>query len=205
MNEPKKLQMILHAQPSKAISLLRSWLILLLAVLPLLGGAVAAQQRDNLTPQEADRVRDAQRIDKRIEVFIKIIDRRLSLLTGQAPSDRKVKRENEEWGEVRGTRAELLSDIARTIDEAIDNLDDAATRPAQKDFLNKALTKMAEAAARYIAQLAPLREQGLDRQEREMLEKIIESAQQIIDAARARPQTTSEVIRLDPMSNAYRV
>ncbi len=161
--------------------------------------AAAAQQRDNLTPQEADRVREAQRIDKRIEVFVKIIDRRLALLTGQPSSDRKTKRESEEWGEIQGTRAELLNDIARTMDEAIDNLDDAATRPAQKEFLNKALTKMAEAAARYVAQLAPLREQNLDRQEREALERTLESAQQILDAMQRAPKPPRSKGR-DPFS-----
>ena len=38
---------------------------------------VNAQKRDNLTNEEDQQVRDAQAMDERMEVFVKVIDRRL--------------------------------------------------------------------------------------------------------------------------------
>ena len=156
---------------------------LALSLIACSSGRALALQRDHLTPQEADHVRDAQRIDKRIEVFIKAIDRRIEALQGQPQNaSEKGQKEIEEWGEVKGTRADLIADIAGILDEAITNLDDAAERPPQKEFLPKALEKMAEAAKRYVAALRPLREQISDRRERESLEQAIEMAEQIIAA-----------------------
>ena len=44
----------------------------------------AAQKRDHLTPQEVDLVKEAQVLDKRIDVFIKAAERRLMVINGSA-------------------------------------------------------------------------------------------------------------------------
>ena len=44
----------------------------------------SAQSRDHLTPQEVDLVKEAQVLDKRIEVFIKAAERRLMVINGSA-------------------------------------------------------------------------------------------------------------------------
>ena len=41
-----------------------------------------AQQRDHLTPQEVDLVKEAQMLDKRIDVFIKATERRIMVING---------------------------------------------------------------------------------------------------------------------------
>ncbi|MGH9907856.1 MAG: hypothetical protein ACRD8U_19990, partial [Pyrinomonadaceae bacterium] len=61
-----------------------------LTVLLIAGPASAgALQRDHLTQQEVDRVKDAQVLDQRIEIFVKAMDRRLLVLNGTGSSDAK--------------------------------------------------------------------------------------------------------------------
>src|SRR5258708_28582817 len=101
------------------------WPVSLLAGIFLISGLVSAQTRDHLTDQETELVRFHQELDKRIEVFIKAIDRRFAIINGTAqPATKKSVKEEPEWGEVpKGTRAELLGDIAGILDEAITNID----------------------------------------------------------------------------------
>src|SRR6185369_7447343 len=75
----------------------------------------AFQARDHLTEREVDLVKDAQELDKRIDVFVKAADRRLLSLNGvDAVSAKQLKKDNEAWGELpTGSRAELVGDIAR--------------------------------------------------------------------------------------------
>jgi len=51
-------------------------------------GSVSAQSRDHLTDQETELVRFYQELDKRIEVFIKAIDRRFAILRSRPPGSR---------------------------------------------------------------------------------------------------------------------
>ena len=102
----------------------------LLAGIFLLSGSVSAQTRDHLTDQETELVRFHQELDKRTEVFIKAIDRRFAIINGTAqPAAKKSVKDEPEWGDVpKGTRAELLGDIAGILDEAITNIDDVSRR-----------------------------------------------------------------------------
>src|SRR5438477_12809959 len=74
-------------------SLLLSLTLLLLS--GWLGGWQSVRAADYLNEQEAERVRDAQEIDKRTEVFLHIADGRLNALRGSpsrvpdAPKDKK--------------------------------------------------------------------------------------------------------------------
>src|SRR5713226_7196057 len=100
----------------------------------LLAGSAAAQKRDHLTDQESELVRDNQELDKRTEVFIKAIDRRFAIINGTiVPSTpKKTKKDEPDWGAPpKGTRAELLGDIAGILDEAITNIDDVSRRDAK--------------------------------------------------------------------------
>ncbi|MCA1556812.1 MAG: hypothetical protein LC747_09005, partial [Acidobacteria bacterium] len=86
------------------------------------------QRREHLTPQEVEMVRDTQELDRRSELFIKIAERRLVAITNPAAAATTPTlsaKEIEKWGELpKGTRAQLLSDLARIFDEAIVNVDD---------------------------------------------------------------------------------
>jgi hypothetical protein len=156
--------------------------------------ARAAAKRDHLTPLEVEQVREAQILDKRIEVFIKAAERRLLVMTDpNAANSKQVQKDAEKWGELpKGTRTELLSDLARILDEAITNIDDVAARDANNRLLPKALRKLAAASTRFINQLTPMRAQAKDEAEREALETAMENAQSIILAANKLPPDVKE-------------
>ncbi|MDX6695441.1 MAG: hypothetical protein QOF02_3044 [Blastocatellia bacterium] len=156
--------------------------------------AHARAKRDHLTPLEADQVREAQILDKRIDVFIKAAERRLLVLTDpNAASNKQVQKDVEKWGELpKGTRTELLADLAKILEEAITNIDDVAARDAENRLLPKALRKLAAAATRFAGQLTPMREQAKEEAEREVLEQSLEHIQSIVEAANKLPPEVKE-------------
>ena len=63
-------------------------------------GSGSAQSRDHLTDQETELVRFYQELDKRIEVFVKAIDRRFAIINGTTqPAARKSVKDEPDWGE----------------------------------------------------------------------------------------------------------
>ncbi|MBK8305223.1 MAG: hypothetical protein IPK98_18275 [Chloracidobacterium sp.] len=91
-----------------------------------------AQSRDFLTAEEVEIIRDAQQIDDRMDVLVKAIDRRFEALNApvSVPVVGKVKKDDREWGKApTGTRIELLFDIKRILQKAIDDIDNLAERP----------------------------------------------------------------------------
>ena len=181
------------------------WLVmsLLLGVLftgvALSSRSVAAQTRDHLTDDETELVRFYQELDKRIDVFIKAIDRRFAIINGTAqPSTKKPpKKRGEEdepdWGELpKGTRTELLGDIAAILDEAITNLDDVSHRDARNPLIPRSLRKLTFAANGYLTQLATLKNQTRDPDEVAAIERVADNANQIIDVGAKVPPPTPE-------------
>jgi hypothetical protein len=160
----------------------RARALLIFLVLVSLPAHAAAPQREHLTPEEIEIIRDTQELDKRTGVFIKAVERRLLALTD--PSAKQLKDDLEKWGEVKGTRAQLLSDVARILDEAVVNIDDAHTHNQKSPLLRKSLYKLSEASNRFLPQLVPLRASAQNEPERENLEQAIEQAQQIVEAAK---------------------
>src|SRR5688572_22583886 len=93
--------------------------------------AATFQKRDHLTQQEVDLVKEAQILDKRIDVFIKATERRLMVINGSTAANAKqLKKDAERWGELpTGSRAELVADIARILDEASSARDPVGSSP----------------------------------------------------------------------------
>jgi hypothetical protein len=166
--------------------------LILAAILSLafsLSPARAFQSRDHLTPQEVDLVKEAQILDKRIDVFVKAAERRLLALNGvDATSAKQLKKDSERWGELpTGTRAELLGDIAKILDEAITNIDDVSSRDERNPLIPKALRRLATEAMRIEDQLKPLQAQAKGEAEVASLEQLLENAQSIVAAANKLP------------------
>ncbi len=140
------------------------------------GSRVSAQQRDHLTEKEVDWVREVQIIDKRIEVFVKAADRRLLVLVN--PDTKQTNKEEEKWGPLpTGTKAELLQDYKRILEEAEEKLDDANDR---KDALvPKALSKFKEAARKQLEQLRSLEAKMTETRELKALSEAIEEAETV--------------------------
>ena len=156
--------------------------------------AASAQTRDHLTDQETELVRFHQELDKRIEVFIKAIDRRFAIINGTAqPATKKLLKDEPEWGEApKGTRAELLSDIAGILDEAITNIDDVSRRDEKNPLISRSLRKLTAAANGYLSQLAGLKNQAREPEEIAALERVADNANQIIEVGSKLPPPAEE-------------
>jgi hypothetical protein len=140
-----------------------------------------SKKRDHLTEQEVDKVRENQEIDKRVEVFIKACERRILVLT--TPNATQKKKEEEVWGPLpAGTKAELLIDYKRILEEAEEKMDDAFQRAANDPAFKKALAKFKDAANRQIPQLRALAPQMKDKKEQNALEEAIEEAETVTKA-----------------------
>ena len=166
--------------------------ILLTIAVAICTGAVfqaTAQQRDHLTPQEVDLVKEAQILDKRIDVFIKAAERRLMVISNSAGTNAKqLKKDSERWGELpTGSRAELVSDIARILDEAITNIDDVSSRDERNPLIGKSLRKLATAVNSIMGQLKPLSAEAKSDAEVASFEMLNEDAQSILEAVNKLP------------------
>ncbi|HZH31553.1 MAG TPA: hypothetical protein VEY11_12390 [Pyrinomonadaceae bacterium] len=151
------------------------------------------QRREHLTEQETDLVRDTQELDRRVALFAKIAERRVAAVTGAAAAQPPSAKDLEKWGELpKGTRAQLFGDLARILDEAINNIDDVAARSPNSSLVPKAVRRLAETSARILPQLASLRTDAAAENEREALEQVIDNLEQVLDAAKKLPADTSE-------------
>ena len=167
----------------------RTLFLLLLLSLLLFATTATAQQRDHLTPQEVDLVKEAQALDKRIEVFIKAAERRVMVINGSSAANAKqLKKDAERWGELpSGSRADLVSDIAHIFDEAITNIDDVSARDERNPLIPKAVRRLAQAVTNIQAQIAPLRDQMKSEAEVASFELLNEDVQSILEAAKKLP------------------
>lgn len=158
---------------------------LLTLVVSLLLVNTALAQRDHLTPQEVDLVKEAQVLDKRTDVFIRAAERRLLVINGSAAANEKqLKKEAERWGELpTGSRAELIGDIARIVDEAITNIDDVALKDERNPLIAKSLRKLAASVTSIMNQLKPLSASAKNEAEIASFEQLNENAQSILEAA----------------------
>ena len=122
-------------------------------------------QRDYFTPEEIELVRDAQKIDDRIDVLVKIVDRRFAAMNVNVGGAKISPKDAEKWGVVPdSSRFQLLLDIKQVLQKAIDDIDSLSERPdsailpdpedkkAKQSFADlfpKAVRSLAAAAKRY--------------------------------------------------------
>ena len=164
-------------------------ILLTLSLSLFVGFSAQAQSRDHLTQQEVDLVKEAQILDKRIDVFIKATERRMMVINNSATANAKqLKKDSERWGELpTGSRAELVSDIARILDEAITNIDDVSARDEHNPLIGKSLRKLAQAVNSIMTQLKPLSAQAKGEAEVASFELLNEDAQSILEAVNKLP------------------
>jgi hypothetical protein len=159
-----------------------------------------AQSRDYLTDDEIELVRDAQQIDLRMLVLTHAIDRRLEALKlgTAAPLPKK---EIEKWGAMpTGTRIQLLIDIKRILQKAVDDIDNLAERPnsmvvdinekkpaTYSELFPKAVRILSEASARYKSTFAAELSKTNDASEVGAMMDIIELSDEIASAAKKLP------------------
>ncbi len=146
-----------------------------------------AQKRDYMTDAESELVREAQEIDRRMDVLVKMIDRRFAVMNNETL---KAEKNQEKWGETpKGTRLELLSDISKLLQKAIDDIDDVAAhnRMDGKLFPN-AMRILADASNKYLPKLKAVYDQTPDEKEKGLIIGATEFCQQIIEASTKVPK-----------------
>ena len=179
------------------------FLICLIALAAFSTVSAAAQSRDFLTEAEIELVRDAQQIDGRVAVLIHAADRRFGVLKVGIGSSAKP--ETMEWGAVpEGTRMQLLVDIKRILQKAIDDIDNLSERPDSMvvniddekskkkppsfaDLFPKAVRSLSAAADRYKPALKSLLDQTKDEIEKGPIFDSLEMCDQITAAVAKLP------------------
>jgi hypothetical protein len=146
-----------------------------------------AQRRDYMTEPESEIVRESQEIDLRIMVLTKMIDRRFAILSNEQI---KPEKNSDRWGEPpTGTRLELLSDINKLLQKAIDDIDDvAAHNRMDSKLFPKAMRNLTEAAARYQLKIKAIFDQNPSNLEKGLLLGASEFCDTIIEAAAKVPK-----------------
>jgi len=149
-----------------------------------------SQRRDHLTEAEGELVREAQELDRRTEVFVKAVERRFLVLNNAAqPDDKKVKKEAEKWGELpKGTRGQLLLDIEKILQEAVDNIDNVAERDAKSELLPNAVRILSAASQKFLLQLKAQLDKTNTEIERGAILGAIDYCNQVIEASAKLPK-----------------
>ena len=129
------------------------------------GTITRAQHRDHFTELEVEQIKDTQILDKRIGVFVKAIERRLRVLTGATTDTAKQQKKDAElYGALpTGSRADLIGDIGKILDEAITNIDDVSSRDEKNPLIPTALRLLANEAKRVVEQLPTVFGQAMQR------------------------------------------
>ncbi|HLG16218.1 MAG TPA: hypothetical protein VJH03_17175 [Blastocatellia bacterium] len=149
---------------------------------------------DYLTEEEDDHVRQAQKADDRIKVFMKIADRRLAAIIGpaspapDAKSRKKAEEEERQWGVLPELpRSELLRHYARAIEEAMAKLDDAYDRNPKSSAIGRALATLAEATDRHLKILQSLASDIRNEKEDVAFRRAVSQAEVANEGAKKRP------------------
>lgn len=152
-------------------------------------GQVQAQKTDHLTDKEAELIRDAQEIDERMKVFIKAVERRFLVLENRTTTfskkeSKQLEKDSELWGDLpTSSRTKLLSDIENILDEAINNIDDAATRDSKSELFPKAVYILADSAKEFIPKLQTFNKNAETSREQAVTSQAIEYCNLIIEAS----------------------
>ena len=158
--------------------------LLVIYFLPLTANA---QKRDNLTNEEDLIVREIQEIDGRMQVFVKIIDRRLFALTDpNAKTSKQAQKDtNNDWGELRtGTIGELFWDIQKTLDEAIGKIDDVAERDQKNPLFGKAVHVLSDGCEKWQPQFKSFLDKTTDDKVKGLILNSADSCAQILEASK---------------------
>ena len=142
----------------------------------------ARAQREHLTPEEIEQVRENQALDLRMGVFVKAVERRLQAVSNPQAAKQSAK-DVEKWGTLEGTRAQMLADVADILDEAITNIEDAGLHSDKSPLIPKALRVLAARADGFLTQLKAVSASAESEAEREALDRAAESLGQVMSAA----------------------
>ena len=156
----------------------------------------SAQRRDHLTAAEIELIRDEQSVDRRMEVFVKAIDRRFMVLNNDAAQSKQIEKDAEKWGELpKGDRPELLRDIEKILDESISKVDDVASHDLKSKLLAVAVNILADGANRFVPELKSQLGKAADERERGSILNSLDFCNQIIEASAKVPKLSAKEIK----------
>lgn len=179
--------------------LFRSAKLLLTAFFPVLlfitlfSSSSFSQYRDYMTEAEIEIVRDAQIIDERVAVIVKMIDRRFEVLQIESNSPKNRKIDGLKWEAApTGTKAQLVDDINKLLNKAVDDIDNVVESghsplaPAKDmdKLLPRAIKHLDAACKRYLPLLKVLLDRSEDERERGSILQAIEISEEVIEAAK---------------------
>jgi len=111
------------------------------------------------------------------------------VLSNDSSQSKKVEKDSEKWGELpKGTRAQLLIDIEKILQEAIDNIDNLAQHDMKSELLPKAVNILADASTRFLPQLKSQLDKSNTDIEKGAILGAIDSCNQIIEASARVPK-----------------
>ena len=179
---------------------------LTVVLLGLVSVTSAQSRRDYMTDAEIELVRDAQDIDLRIDVLIKMIDRRFTALGVEVGGAKVPDKETSLWGQApTGSRTEMLDDIRKLLDKAIDDIDNVAAHPVKYDVepnrsekqkkkdeqrFPSSMKHLAESAKRYQPALKSLIVKSTDEKEKGLIMASLEACDEVIAATTKIPAET---------------
>jgi len=162
----------------------------------------SAQRRDFLNEAEVEIVRDAQDIDTRIDVLLRMADRRFNVLGMDVKGWKDAAKTSDVWGEPpKGSRTDLFSDIKRIVQKAVDDIDNLSSNPdaapirekddkrAKKDHerFPRAVRNLAAGANRYMGPLKAELDRSTNEGERGLIISTLDLCEQIIEAVKKLP------------------
>jgi len=183
-------------------------IVFVTAMFLVLATAASAQssRRDYMTDAEIELVRDAQDIDLRVDVLIKMIDRRFLVLGVNVGGAKVPDKETSLWGPApTGSRIEMIDDIHKLLDKAIDDIDNVAAHPVKYDVnpnrsekqkkkdeqrFPDSMKHLAESARRYQPALKSLLDKAADEKEKGLIMASLESCDEVIAATTKIPAET---------------
>jgi len=186
------------------------YLLLLMLALAFSASPSTAQSshRDYMTDAEIELVRDAQDVDLRVDVLTKMIDRRFAVLKMSVGGVAIPSKESEKWGPApTGTQIEILDDIRKLLQKAIDDIDNVAAHPVKYDIdptrsekqkkkdsmrFPDSVKNLAAAAKRYQPALKTLLDQSKDEREKGAIIDALESCDEVLAAVGKVPGETKD-------------
>jgi hypothetical protein len=170
--------------------------LLFIAAMPFILADRVSAQRDYLTPEEVELVRDAQEIDRRIDVLTKAIDRRFDVMGVNVGGMKFSEKDVEKWGDLpKGTKTQLILDIKRILQKAVDDIDDIAQHNMQTDtdknfggkLFPRAVRNLAAAAKRYQPALRSELDNTKDNADKGPIMDSLDLCDQIVEAVAKLP------------------
>jgi len=173
--------------------------LVLLIPFAVVSASAQSSHRDYMTDDETELVRDAQDIDLRVDVLIKMVDRRFAVLKINVGGAAIPSKETDKWGAApTGSQIEILDDIRKLLEKAIDDIDNVASHPVnydvagarsdkqkKKDSLRfpDSVRNLATAAKRYQPALKILLDNSKDEREKGLILNALESCDEILAAS----------------------